>query len=83
MIENFNECLRRSKIDISDAACLKDDKGQWPIITINRFNHAALEDFGIREEQWCLKSNDGDAFLPFTLPRNFRRPPYRRARKFA
>ena len=49
MVGNFNECLRRGKVDISDTACLKDDKGQWLIIVINRFNHATFKDFGIRE----------------------------------
>src|SRR5262249_24188419 len=51
MVENFNERLRRGKVDISNAACLKDDERQWLIVAINRFNHAAFEDFGIREEQ--------------------------------
>src|SRR5215475_355788 len=83
MVENFNERLRRGKVDISNAACLKDDERQWLIVAINRFNHAAFEDFGIREDQRRLKSNDGDAILPFTLPGDFRRPPYRRARNLS
>ena len=83
MVENFNKRLRRGKVDISNAACLKDDKEQWLIVAINRFNHAAFEDFGIREQQRRLKSNDGDAIPPFTLPGDFRRPPYRRARELS
>ena len=82
MVKNFNERLRRCKVDISDPACLKDDKGQWPIIGIDRFNHAAFKNCGIRKEQWRLKSNHSDALLPFAMLADFRRPPYRRAWKF-
>jgi hypothetical protein len=56
MVKNVNECLPRGKVDISDTTCLKDDKGQWLIMVINPFNHAAFEDFGIREEQRRLKN---------------------------
>jgi hypothetical protein len=82
MVKNVNESLRRGKVDISDTTCLKDDKGQWLVMVINPFNHAAFEDFGIREEQRRLKRNNGDTLLPFALSGDFGRPPYRRARKF-
>ena len=63
MVSDDQPDARERQADEDNAACLKDDKGQWLIVAINRFNHATFEDFDIREEQRRWKSNDGDAIL--------------------
>ena len=50
MAYNFNERLRRGKVDMSNATCVKNDQGQWRTTAFNHFNYVSLEDFGISEQ---------------------------------